>query len=292
MTGAPAADYGTWVGRTEVVDDVASRSSVAQLAALLDRPIAAEHLDATPLFPTGHWMQFTPTAAESELGADGHPRLGGFMPPLDLPRRMWAGSTIEYHAPIMPGQRLRKTSTIESITPKTGSSGRLCFVVLRHDIDAGGRPAITERQTVVYREPVERATAMPTGPQPPREATDAPDGWDWTSTATPDEIILFRFSALTFNSHRIHYDLPYASDVEGYPGLVVHGPLSATMLVSSFLDRRPGATITHFEFTARTPVFARERLHIVGRSDGQNAEELAVIAPEGQTAVAARIRYH
>ncbi|ALJ19244.1 FAS1-like dehydratase domain-containing protein [Microbacterium sp. No. 7] len=284
-------DYSPWIGRAEAVDDVASRAAVVQLAALLDRPVAEDGIDTAALTPTGHWLQFTPTAPQSELGTDGHPRLGGFMPPLDLPRRMWAGSTIDFTAPIRVGQRLRKTSTIESITPKSGSSGRLCFVVLRHDVEADGVHALTERQTIVYREAVAPDPAAGSPRRPPREATDVPEGWDWSQTVVPDERLLFRFSAVTFNTHRIHYDLPYATEVEGYPGLVVHGPLSATLIVAGFRDNHPGAEITRYEFTARSPIFAGEQLHVVGRAAEDGAEELAVIAPGGQTAVAARIAF-
>ncbi|MGE4429081.1 MAG: MaoC family dehydratase N-terminal domain-containing protein, partial [Solirubrobacteraceae bacterium] len=148
-------DYSAWIGRSETLADVASRSAVIGLGAVLDQPLDPETADSARLFPLGHWLQFTPTAPMSELGADGHPKLGGFMPPLDLPRRMWAGSRIDFHAPITVGQRLERTSTIESITPKNGASGRLCFVVVRHDVSADGTLALTDRHTIVYREAVE-----------------------------------------------------------------------------------------------------------------------------------------
>lgn len=287
----PAPDYREWIGRHETVSDVASRSALVQLAALLDRPLAADQVDDMTLTPTGHWLQFTPTAPQSELGDDGHPRLGGFMPPLDLPRRMWAGSTIDHHAPISLGQRLTRTTTIESITPKTGSTGRLCFVVLRYDVDADDVRCLTDRHTVVYREAVTPRPANDSARRPPRASTGAPDGWDWSEEVRPDERALFRFSALTFNAHRIHYDLAYATEIEGYPGLVVHGPLLATLIVAAFQDHHPDAEITRFAFTAHAPVFAGETIHIVGRGDGERAEDLAVVAPGGRTALTARIAF-
>ncbi len=292
---AEPEDFSAWVTRTESRSDVASRSAAVQLAALLDRPLdrPADDAAAEPeqLFPLGHWLQFTPTAAQSELGADGHPRLGGFMPPLPLPRRMWAGSRIVFHRPITVGDRLDRVTTIESITPKTGSSGRLCFVVLRHDVSAAGSAALTERHTIVYREASPVDPAAPSPQRPPRDDSPAPEGWDWSFAHRPDEIALFRYSALTFNSHRIHYDLPYVTGVEGYPGLVVHGPLLATLVVDDFLHRHEGAQLTAFEFQARSPIFANEQLHVVGRADGPGAEHLAVIAPGGATAITARIEY-
>lgn len=284
-------DYTPWVGRSETTHDTASPSAAVGLAAVLDRPLAPEHANSARLFPVGHWLQFTPTAPMSELGADGHPKLGAFMPPLDLPRRMWAGSKLAFHTPITVGQRLERVTTIESITPKSGSTGRLCFVVLRHDISADGALAIVEHQTIVYREAVEVDPEAPSPQRPPRADGEAPEGWDWSRALRPNEVTLFRYSALTFNSHRIHYDLPYATGAEGYPGLVVHGPLSATYIVDSFREQHPGAEITGFEFSARAPVFANEQVHVIGRSDGDGSEELQVIAPGGATAITARIAY-
>ncbi|MFF2316916.1 MaoC family dehydratase N-terminal domain-containing protein [Arthrobacter sp. NPDC058097] len=284
-------DFSAWVSLSETHADVASRSTALALAALLDRPAPPVEAGQAKLFPLGHWLHFTPTAAHSELGKDGHPRLGGFLPPLPLPRRMWAGSKISFHSPITVGQPLTRTTTIESITPKSGSSGKLCFVVLRHDLRASTVHALTEHQTLVYREAVPLDLSAASSQRPPREATEAPAGWEWSHAFTPDEVNLFMYSALTFNAHRIHYDLPYATGVEGYPGLVVHGPLSASLLVDRFLLEHPGAEITSFEFSARSPVFVGEQIHICGRADGNGAAELAVFAPGGAQAVTARLEY-
>lgn len=284
-------ELSAWVGRSENARDVASRSAVVGLEALFDRPLSLDAADGAMLFPVGYWLQFAPVKPMSELGNDGHPKLGDFMPPLDLPRRMWAGSKIAFHSPIVVGQRIERVTTIESITPKTGSSGPLCFVVLRHDITAEGVLAAVEHQTIVYREAVEIDSSARSSRQPPRGDSPQPEGWDWVRTQRFDEKMLFCFSALTSNVHRIHYDLQYATGVEGYPGLVVHGPLSAAYLLDSFLAHHSGSTIRSFEFSVRSPIFVNEQVHFVGRADGNGAEELQVIAPGGGVAVVARIDY-
>lgn len=290
-TFPPPDHLSGWVGRQETREDIASRASAIGLRAVLDTHVSSDESDSAELFPLGHWLQFTPTAPMSELGADGHPKLGGFLPPLPLPRRMWAGSSITYHEPITVGQHLTRTTTIERITPKKGTSGQLCFIVLRHNVKAEGVLALTERQTLVYREAVEINPAASPTARPPREDSTAPHGWDWEVARRPDEATLFRYSALTFNTHRIHYDHPYATGVEGYPGLVVHGPLVATYLMDSFLQNRPGAVPTKFEFSASAPSFARELLRMVGRADGEGSEDLAIIGPDGLPTVTARIEY-
>ena len=286
---ATGPDLSAWVGRSETLHDVASRSAAIGLGAVLDRPLDPATADTATLAPLGHWLQFTPTAPMSELGADGHPRLGGFMPPLDLPRRMWAGSEIEYRSPITVGQRLERTTTIESITPKQGSSGRLCFVVLRHDVSADGELSLTDRQTIVYREAVEPGADAAPAQREPRPDAPAPEGWDWVRAHRPNEATLFRYSALTFNTHRIHYDLRYTTEVERYPGLVVHGPLLATHIVDDFLDARPDAGVAAFSFSARAPLFVGEQFHVAGRTRDDGSEELAVINPDGAVSITAKI---
>lgn len=281
-----ATGFDAWIGRSEVVQDDAALEPAVRLAAILDAPSHPAGTDPTPLFPLGHWLQFTPSAAMRDLGADGHPKLGAFMPPLDLPRRMWAGSAIEFHTPILTGQHLSRTTTITAITPKEGASGRLCFVKLTHEVRAENALALVEHQTIVYRE---AATLKPNAvPLPPRQSDAAPVDWEWVDTVSPDEVMLFRYSALTFNSHRIHYDLDYASRVEGYPGLVVHGPLSATLLVDRLLRFHPGASLSHFEFSARAPLFVNETAFLCGRTSEGGTVELAVIAPDGSISVTAR----
>ncbi len=209
------------------------------------------------------------------------------MPPVPLPRRMWAGSDLTFHAPILPGQSIERTTTIESITEKTGSTGPLCFVVLRHEITADGTLATTDGHTIVYRE----ATEAPAGSaaKPPREDSPAPEGWDWVKSVRPNEVTLFRYSALTFNSHRIHYDYPYVTEVEGYPGLVTHGPLTATLLLDAFMSTHPEAVVREYRFTAKSPLFVNEQIHLVGRETEPGIHELQAIAPGGKTAIAATV---
>ncbi|MGO2985812.1 MAG: FAS1-like dehydratase domain-containing protein [Brevibacterium aurantiacum] len=287
MSEQQEIDLQDWVGRQSVEDDVASGERARRLGSLLGHENSgAESTQA--LFPLGHWLQFCEDDVPlSELGADGHVELGGFMPPVGLPRRMWAGSRLEFHNPILPGQRLRRTTTIESITEKTGRSGRLCFVVLRHEIEAEGVPATTDRHSIVYRE----ATSVPEGSAAasPREDSPTPEGWDWVESVRPNEVMLFRYSALTFNSHRIHYDHPYVTEVEGYPGLITHGPLTATLLLDAFMTNHPGATVTGFDFKAKSPLFANEQIHLVGRETEAGVHEVEAIAPDGATAIAATV---
>ena len=276
-----------WVGRSSTEGDVASGVSAARLATLLDQDPQAGTGPLT-LFPLGHWLHFAEDDVPmSDLGKDGHVKLGGFMPPVGLPRRMWAGSQLEFHAPIFAGQALSRTTTIESITEKTGGSGRLCFVVLRHEVSADGVLATTDRHTIVYRE----ATSAPDGSaaKPPRADTPAPEGWDWLRTVRPNEVMLFRYSALTFNSHRIHYDHPYVTQTEGYPGLVTHGPLTATLLLDAFMKNHPDATIATYDFRAKSPLFANEQIHLVGRRTDSGVHELQAIAPDGKTAIVATV---
>ena len=273
-----------WVGRTATATETADGERAARLATLLGR----DGDPAAPLFALGHWLHFSEDDVPmGELGADGHAALGGFMPPVPLPRRMWAGSKLEFHAPILPGQTIERTTTIESITEKTGSTGPLCFVVLRHEVTADGKPATTDRHTIVYRE----ATSVPEGSaaKRPREDSPVPDGWDWTRSVRPNEVMLFRYSALTFNSHRIHYDHPYVTEVEGYPGLVTHGPLTATLLLDAFMSTHPEAAVTGYRFTAKSPLFANEQIHLVGRESEVGVHELQAIAPGGKTAIAATV---
>ena len=271
-----------WVGRTSTVTETADGERAARLATLLGR----DGDQTAPLFPLGHWLHFSEDDVPmSDLGADGHAALGGFMPPVPLPRRMWAGSKLDFHAPILPGQMIERTTTIESVTEKTGSTGPLCFVVLRHEVSADGELATTDRHTIVYRE----ATSVPDGSaaKPPRTDSPAPAGWDWVSSVRPNEVMLFRYSALTFNSHRIHYDYPYVTEVEGYPGLVTHGPLTATLLLDAFTAEHPGTRVTGYNFTAKSPLFANEQIHLVGREIENGEHELQAIAPGGKPAIVA-----
>ncbi len=272
----------SWIGREEVADDVAAAAPLAGLAATLDRADAACATgDAVP--PGGHWLYFLPRALQSGLGPDGHALRGGFLPPVPLPRRMWAGGRLEFPGTLRLGEAIRRRSTIQNVTEKTGKSGALVFVVVRHEISGPGGLAVVEEQDLVYRE--EPDAAAP--PLPPRMA---PKDAAWSKTIRPDAVMLFRYSALTFNGHRIHYDRPYAVETEGYPGLVVHGPLVATLLMELCRDERPEARLTGFDFRMLGPLFDTAPFTVQGRPTDGGADLWAADS-EGALASQATARF-
>ncbi len=251
-----------WVGKTEVLHDVVRPETAAALAATLDYPDAPRA--GEPLPPLWHWTNFYAIAQQSQLGEDGHPKRGGFLPPVPLPRRMWAGGRFVFHAPIPVGSSVARTSTIRSVSAKEGSSGRLVFVTVRHEISRDGQLAITEEHDIVYRGMPTPGSAAP----PPKPAPLNPR---WSRTIHPDPVLLFRYSALTFNGHRIHYDRTYVTEVEGYPGLIVHGPLIATLLVDLVRREVPGVEIAEFRFRAVSPLFDIDAFSVCGEpaADGK-----------------------
>ena len=242
------SDAREWIGRSETRDDVASAAPVRGLRATLDRD-PVEIQAGMELAPLWHWLYFLPTERQSDIGPDGHARRGGFLPPIALPRRMWAGSQFEFHAPVRVGDALRRTSTIVDLSHKQGRTGPLAFVKLRHEIRCNGAsdPAIVEFHDIVYRQ-----ARQPGDVEPQPEAAPAAT---WRRAIVPDDVLLFRYSALTFNGHRIHYDRKYVTEVEGYPGLVVHGPLIATLLLDLLHRQLPEAEVAAFSFRARRPTF-------------------------------------
>ena len=255
----------SWEGRSETLHDEITQAPVRGLAAALDR----DDIDASPnaeLPPLWHWLYFLPRAPQRELGADGHPRLGGFLPPVPLPRRMWAGGRLHWHAPLRVGEAVQRVSRIVSIQHKAGRTGDLVFVLVRHEISRGGTLALVEEQDIVYRAP-----ARPGDPVPAPQA--APTDAAWSREIVPDPALLFRFSALTFNSHRIHYDRPYATEVEGYAGLVVHGPLIATLLADLGWRERQQRRPASFSFKAVRPTLDLQPFQVCGTpvADGDGA---------------------
>jgi 3-methylfumaryl-CoA hydratase len=257
-------DLKDWIGRSEIAVDVATPGVYHRLAGVLDYKTPPWRAGEAPLL--GHWLNFLPTARQGELGEDGHPKRGGFLPPVSLPRRMWAGSRLSFHAPIPLGEEVVRRSTILSVEPKSGRSGEMVFVTLEHAVSAAGVLAVTEQQDIVYRgAPRPEAVA----PSPPFDAS--PEAV-WSRSMTPDPALLFRYSALTYNSHRIHYDRDYAKGVEGYPGLVVHGPLIATLLLDHYLRRHPEARIAGFSFRAQSPLFDIASFDLNGRETEGGAE--------------------
>jgi 3-methylfumaryl-CoA hydratase len=246
-----------WIGREETTRDVVTAAPIARLAAALDRDDPAPR-GGGALPPLWHWLYFLPVHRQSELGHDGHARLGGFLPPVPLPARMWAGGRLEFHHALRVGEEITRTSRIADLTYKAGRSGPLVFVLVRHEIHHPQGLAIVEEQDIVYREP---------GELKPQAVTARAEA-AWTRTILPDDVLLFRYSALTFNGHRIHYDRRYAES-EGYPGLVVHGPLIATLLLDLLRRNLPEAIVSRFEFRALSPLFDGTPFEICGQPQPQ-----------------------
>jgi len=255
-----------WVGRSETVHDIITATPCAALAATLDHP-PERPVTGSALPPLWHWLFFLPLHRQSEIGPDGHARRGGFVPPVPLPRRMWAGSQFRFHSPIRVGDAVQRVSTIDSVSEKTGRTGPLVFVKVRHQVfcNDSAQPALTEFHDIVYREP-----ARPGAVAPPPQAAERESAWH--RTIVPDDVLLFRYSALTFNGHRIHYDRRYVTEVEGYPGLIVHGPLIATLLMDLLRRERPDATVSRFEFRAVRPTFDLHSFSVHGEpaADGRS----------------------
>ncbi len=254
-----------WIGRSETLRDQITAAPVRGLNATLDHPaIAVEN--GTPLFPLWHWLYFLPQHRQSEIGPDGHAKRGGFLPPVPLPRRMWAGSQFEFRAPVRVGDAVERSSTIADVTTKEGRSGKLVFVKVRHELRCNGAadPAIVEFHDIVYRD-----AKKPGDVEPP--PTPAAQG-DWQREIVPDDVLLFRYSALTFNGHRIHYDRQYVTQVEGYPGLIVHGPLIATLLMDLVRRHAPDAQVTSFRFKAVRPTFDLHPFKLNGRREGNEVK--------------------
>ena len=252
-----------WIGRKESVTDVATAWPVAALHATFDRKIPPP-AEGEAIPPGWHWLYFLETTPASELAHDGHPKRGGFLPPVPLPRRMWAGGRIEFPRPLRVGDRLRRDSEIVAVEAKQGKSGSLVFVTVRHTVYASGELAVIEDHDIVYREAAKPDDA------PPR-AKPAPTTARWRRSLVADEAMLFRFSALIFNAHRIHYDIDYVKE-EGYPALIVHGPLQTLLLLD--LCRENGVNVTKLDYRAQHPIFHTERMSVGGNpgQDGSSVE--------------------
>jgi 3-methylfumaryl-CoA hydratase len=266
-----------WIGKTETVDDAVSSAPLRAMAATLDLEVPSP-TPGDPIPPLWHWLYFLPTPRQSAIGPDGHAKRGGFLPPIELPRRMWAGSRVEFAQPLRVGQAISRTSRIEDVQAKQGRSGTLVFVKVRHEIRAEGQLALVDVHDIVYRElapPGERAPA----------GVAAPDDAQWSRAIVADDVLLFRYSALTFNGHRIHYDRRYVTEVEGYPGLVVHGPLIATLLLDLLRRQRPDASVKRFEFKAMKPLFDTAAFTVCGREVDDHTVRLWARTPEGHLAM-------
>jgi len=261
------AGYAQWIGREEITDDDLSLVPTLAAAAMLDD--TATHFEqGRALPPLWHWFYFLPRAPQALLGVDGHPQRGGFMPPIPYPRRMFAGASMRFHRPLLIGQPARRVAVIRDIRLKSGRSGALAFVSVLYRFFQEDRLCIEEEQDIVYREPGPAVACPRVLAWPP-----LPEG-ACARIVTPDPKLLFRFSALTFNAHRIHYDRPYAINEEGYPGLVVHGPLIALLLIE-LVRQQVVRPVQAFSFRGLAPLFdlAPFRVLCTTASDGQLALE-------------------
>lgn len=281
------ADWSAWIGRTEQRRDRVDPSAVARWLATFDRAAPA---DGT--VPQGyHWCLGLPDAPSAALGEDGHPRrddsAASFLPPILLPRRMWASSKVDFIAPLRLGDAVTRTSTVAAITEKTGSSGQLVFVDIAHETSSERGLAVSEIQSLVYRDIA--APGTPPAPPPLGETVFDPGEWPIHHVVTPGEPLLFRYSALTFNSHRIHYDLPYATDAENYRGLVVHGPLTASLLLDLARRELGENALKTFTFRGLSPAICGEALHLVMR-DKDDVWELGAFAADGRQVMSASSR--
>lgn len=270
------AELRQYVGRTQTVSDVLTPVPPTLLAATIDRD-DPPYKAGDELPPNWHRLYFLTAARPAEIGPDGHPARGRFLPPVPLPRRMFAGGRLKFLRPLRIGDRVTRVSEVLSVEGKRGRSGDLVFVTVRHRFSVGEDVALEETQDLVYR--------GPGGGETPSEPVEAAP---WERTIHPDPLMLFRYSALTFNGHRIHYDYPYVTQEEGYPGLIVHGPLIATLLLDLLRRERPRARVAEFSFRAKRPLFSPVRFSVRGwpAADGHSVRLIAV-NPEGSAAMVA-----
>lgn len=273
------SEFDAWIGRTQTARDRLTPEQAFRWCATFDLPRPSDGL-----MPQGiHFALCTPDAPTGALGEDGHPArddsADNFLPPFPFPRRMWASSAIQFIAPIALGAAIKRTSRVISVAEKEGGSGKLAFVDVEHETVANGTLSVRETQTLVYRD-----AAAPDAPLSPPELGDGvfdPSAWDAVRTLTPDARLLFRYSALTFNTHRIHYDAPYASAVERYRGLVVHGPLTASLLLQLAASELGENRLRAFSFRGVSPAIADEPLNLVMRK-GEDGFELGAFANDGR----------
>ena len=271
-------EYQDWVGREEESTAWIAESTIGAMAATLDFKVAPHAGEAIPY--GWQWLFFNPTVRRSELGTDGHPARGGFLPPVALPRRMWAGSRITYINAIPVGIEATRRSRILKVQSKEGRRGSLCFVTVEHTTFHGNNACIVEEQDIVYREATPPGTPAPT---PERYEGAA----QWSQGFVADSTLLFRYSALTFNGHRIHYDQPYAQDEEGYPDLVVHGPLTATLLQQFVMTHADGKRLKQFDFRGVVPLLVNRPFTLEGRRDDGSTIEIWARGPQGELAMSA-----
>ncbi|TCT09605.1 FAS1-like dehydratase domain-containing protein [Paralcaligenes ureilyticus] len=269
-----STDFSSWIGRSETSMSRFDANHVKRIALTLGTAVPS---DGDPLPPLWTWAIFTDSAPTTELGVDGHIKLGGFLPPVAGCNRMWAGGRVKFLTPLLVGTQGTKTSTILAIKEKEGRAGKLLFVTVEHEYRQNGELAISEEQDIVYR-----------APSPPNlTGSEAAPVSHWKSQIIPTSTLLFRYSAITFNTHRIHYDFPYVTEEEGYPGLVVHGPLIATYMLNGFQQANPDKTITHFSYRGLRPLISPTPFQIAGVIQEQGlaqvwAEQEGTLAHQAQ----------
>ncbi|MDH3700430.1 MAG: MaoC family dehydratase N-terminal domain-containing protein [Alphaproteobacteria bacterium] len=271
-----------WIGRTETATDQVTAAALAGLAATLDREEAMP-APGDPAPPGSHWLFFHPRARQSALDEVGHAKTGEFLPPAPLPRRLWAGGRLTFHRPLRVGEPVRRVGTIRDISVKQGRSGALVFILVHYAISGEDGLAVEEEHDIVYRD----APKPDAKPQPP---IAAPDGATWHHEVQPDPTLLFRFSALTFNASRIHYDRPYVTEVEGYPGLIVNARLIALMLMERCTTETPAARLAGFDFRFVRPLFDTAPFTLAGKR-GDGAFDLWAKNSEGHLAMSATARF-
>jgi len=271
-----------WVGRSETASERIAAAPANRLNATLDREADA-FADGDPLPPAWHWLYAAHIARQSALGPDGHAARGGFLPPIPLPRRMWAGGRMIFERPLLIGERLTRRSLVEDVTSKQGRSGALVFCLVRHEIAGEDGVATIEEHDIVYRDAPDPDEAIRPGRAAPAES-------QWRRTVEPDPVMLFRFSALTFNGHRIHYDRPYTTETEGYPGLVVHGPLIAILLLDLVREVLPEARLRSFDYKAESPLFDTAPFSVAGLQASERLLSLWAENAEGRVAMSAEAR--
>ncbi|MGH8746093.1 MAG: FAS1-like dehydratase domain-containing protein [Burkholderiales bacterium] len=277
------------VGRREALEDRCDAARVRQLAASLDldpAPLA----DGAELPPLWHWIFATPLSRLREAGPDGHPARGGFLPPVPLPRRMWAGSQLEWLRTPRLGEPLRRDSIVESVDMKQGRSGTLVFVRVRHEWRSGTALLMREGQDIVYRDAPPEARAKPNPPAEPPVWREPLGANGARCALVPNDVLLFRYSALTFNSHRIHYDRRYCLEAEGYPGLVVHGPLMATVMATLAWLQAGRRAPRSFNFRAQAPVFDSEAITVHAAAD-KSSTRAEVRKADGTLAQSGEMRW-
>lgn len=270
-----------WIGKTEVRRDSIDAKQADLMAATLGSGQVFGDGDILPTL--WHWTYFLSAASTPDLGRDGHPKLGGFLPPVSLPRRMWAGGRLEFTTPLRIGETVEKRSSIKAVKVKHGGTGALCFVTVVHEFSVDGEHRLTEEQDIVYRED-------PSADQPPKQPPMPPQGAEAVATVSASPVLLFRYSALTFNAHRIHYDRDYCREVEGYSDLVVHGPLTSTLLVNHAVAQHVGKKLKSYSFRAVSPICGEQAFTLNQKQD-QTGCALWAETSEGALAMSASAEF-